>query len=247
MHTFLVVTQNPAASAPAWLDYLEPLYRENVKTQQKPVWQLLNFPEKLAIDDIRDLQNQLATIGRVGEYVFVLTDVHLATSVVQNAMLKILEEPPANVTFILTTTALAPILATIPSRCHILFTHQENIDTSIFPSLDDLDYTHWTTQNPSTLAALITKAFSDNQNQLKKTHPELTPTALALVAFNFYLHQITEKLPQTANLTFDRHVLACLANALKLLRANVSPKNVFYAFAIAVTTPAHTITLAGTS
>lgn len=247
MHSFLVVTQNTAATPQNWLDYLEPLYRAHVPSKQKPVWQLLNFPEKLAIDDIRELQSNLATIGRVGEYVFVLTDCHLATTVVQNAMLKILEEPPTNVTFLLTTTSLEPILATVQSRCHILLTHSENIDSSLFPSLDDLDYAHWSTQNPSALAALITKAFSDNQNQLKKTHPELTSTAIALAACNYYLHQITEKLPTSTALDSDRHALAALNAALKLLRANVTPKNVFYTLAISVTTPDHATALSGTS
>jgi DNA polymerase-3 subunit gamma/tau len=58
---------------------------------------------------------QYAPVGK--RKVFILDEVHMFSQGAWNALLKILEEPPAGVTFILCTTELQKVPATIISRC----------------------------------------------------------------------------------------------------------------------------------
>ncbi|MCD6417368.1 DNA polymerase III subunit gamma/tau [bacterium] len=69
------------------------------------------------IDDARDLQAniQYATVGRYK--VIIIDEVHMLTREAFNALLKTLEEPPANVVFIFATTEPNAVPLTIMSRC----------------------------------------------------------------------------------------------------------------------------------
>ena len=51
---------------------------------------------------------------------YVISDFHNASAIFQNKLLKILEEPPAGVYFLLGTAALAPVLDTVKSRVKLL-------------------------------------------------------------------------------------------------------------------------------
>ena len=140
MPSFLVVSNFVSLQPDEWRDYLRSLLADKGQSFAKvTVWQFVNLPQKLLIDDVRELQTQLATHGHE-PLVFVCTQLEQTSSVVQNSLLKMLEEPPVNVTLILTTTNLQAILPTIQSRCQII-TDQKNIDKSsiIWPTLDELD------------------------------------------------------------------------------------------------------------
>lgn len=70
------------------------------------------------IDEIRDLREKVKFSPSEGEYkVYIIDEVHMLTKEAFNALLKTLEEPPANVVFILATTEPHKILPTIISRC----------------------------------------------------------------------------------------------------------------------------------
>ncbi|HEX4662392.1 MAG TPA: DNA polymerase III subunit gamma/tau, partial [Candidatus Saccharimonadales bacterium] len=69
------------------------------------------------IDDIRDLREKVHIAPTSAAYkVFIIDEVHMLTSESFNALLKVLEEPPAHVVFILATTELHKLPATIVSR-----------------------------------------------------------------------------------------------------------------------------------
>lgn len=69
------------------------------------------------IDDIRDLREKVHTAPTSAAYkVYIIDEVHMLTGESFNALLKILEEPPAHVIFILATTELHKLPATIVSR-----------------------------------------------------------------------------------------------------------------------------------
>lgn len=73
------------------------------------------------IDDVRQLKEQVAVPPAEGQVaVFILDEVHMLTTEAFNALLKLLEEPPAHVMFILATTELAKIPATVVSRCTLI-------------------------------------------------------------------------------------------------------------------------------
>lgn len=70
------------------------------------------------IDDIRELRNSVQTLPFDSKYkVYIIDEVHMLTKEAFNALLKTLEEPPAHVIFILATTEVDKLPATIVSRC----------------------------------------------------------------------------------------------------------------------------------
>ena len=69
------------------------------------------------IDDIRDLRDKVHIAPTSAKYkVYIIDEVHMLTGESFNALLKTLEEPPAHVIFILATTELHKVPATIVSR-----------------------------------------------------------------------------------------------------------------------------------
>ena len=70
------------------------------------------------IDEIRELRETVKFAPALGRYkVYIIDEVHMLTSEAFNALLKTLEEPPPRVVFILATTELQKVPATIQSRC----------------------------------------------------------------------------------------------------------------------------------
>ncbi len=70
------------------------------------------------VDEIRDLRDKVKYMPSVGKYkVYIIDEVHMLTTGAFNALLKTLEEPPKHVIFILATTEVYKIPATILSRC----------------------------------------------------------------------------------------------------------------------------------
>ncbi|NLT34308.1 MAG: DNA polymerase III subunit gamma/tau [Gaiellales bacterium] len=70
------------------------------------------------IDDIRDIRDNSHFAPVEGRMkVYIVDEVHMLTTEAFNALLKILEEPPAHVIFILATTEPHKVLPTILSRC----------------------------------------------------------------------------------------------------------------------------------
>ena len=70
------------------------------------------------IDEIRDLRDRVnlaPTQGRMK--VYIIDEVHMLTTEAFNALLKMLEEPPEHVVFVLATTEKHKVLPTIISRC----------------------------------------------------------------------------------------------------------------------------------
>lgn len=69
------------------------------------------------IDDIRDLRDKVHIAPASAAYkVYIIDEVHMLTGESFNALLKTLEEPPAHVIFILATTEVHKVPATIISR-----------------------------------------------------------------------------------------------------------------------------------
>lgn len=70
------------------------------------------------VDEIRELREKVKYPPVVGKYkVYIIDEVHMLSISAFNALLKTLEEPPANTVFILATTEVHKLPATILSRC----------------------------------------------------------------------------------------------------------------------------------
>lgn len=71
-----------------------------------------------SVDNIRDLRDEVNFTPAAAKYrVYIIDEVHMLSSGAFNALLKTLEEPPSHVLFILATTEVQKLPATILSRC----------------------------------------------------------------------------------------------------------------------------------
>ncbi len=71
-----------------------------------------------SVQNIRELRDMINYKPAAGKYrVYIIDEVHMLSSGAFNALLKTLEEPPAHVIFILATTEVHKLPATILSRC----------------------------------------------------------------------------------------------------------------------------------
>lgn len=70
------------------------------------------------VDNIRDIRDEVRyTPASVKKRVYIIDEVHMLSQGAFNALLKTLEEPPEHVLFILATTEINKVPATILSRC----------------------------------------------------------------------------------------------------------------------------------
>ncbi len=70
------------------------------------------------VDYVRDLRDEAVySPANVKKRVYIIDEVHMFSTSAFNALLKIMEEPPEHVVFILATTELHKVPATISSRC----------------------------------------------------------------------------------------------------------------------------------
>jgi DNA polymerase-3 subunit gamma/tau len=71
-----------------------------------------------SVDDVRELREKINYSPSVGRFkVYIIDEVHMLSNAAFNAMLKTLEEPPAHAIFVLATTEVHKIPATVLSRC----------------------------------------------------------------------------------------------------------------------------------
>ncbi len=71
-----------------------------------------------SVEDARNILEKVRYAPVNGKYkIYIIDEVHMLTTEASNTLLKTLEEPPANVVFILATTEAHKVLETIVSRC----------------------------------------------------------------------------------------------------------------------------------
>jgi DNA polymerase-3 subunit gamma/tau len=71
-----------------------------------------------SVDDIRELRDNINFSPSQGRFkVYIIDEVHMLSTSAFNALLKTLEEPPSHVIFVLATTEIHKIPATVLSRC----------------------------------------------------------------------------------------------------------------------------------
>jgi DNA polymerase-3 subunit gamma/tau len=71
-----------------------------------------------SVDDIRELRDNINFTPSQGRFkVYIIDEVHMLSTSAFNALLKTLEEPPSHVIFVLATTEIHKIPATVLSRC----------------------------------------------------------------------------------------------------------------------------------
>ena len=70
------------------------------------------------VDDVRELRDKINFSPSQGKYkIYIIDEVHMLSTAAFNALLKTLEEPPPHAIFVLATTEIHKIPATVLSRC----------------------------------------------------------------------------------------------------------------------------------
>lgn len=71
-----------------------------------------------SVEDVRDLRDKINFAPNLGRFkVYIIDEVHMLSTAAFNALLKTLEEPPPHAIFVLATTEVHKIPATVLSRC----------------------------------------------------------------------------------------------------------------------------------
>lgn len=92
----------------------------------------------ITIKQIQDLRTPLSISTRLPRLVWI-EEANLMTTPAQNALLKLLEEPPVNTSFYLTCQSASMLLPTVRSRCQtISLTLHSPLYTSHLPELKEL-------------------------------------------------------------------------------------------------------------
>lgn len=71
-----------------------------------------------SVDDARDLREKVAYASYTGRWkVYIIDECHMLSPAANNALLKVLEEPPSHVVFVFATTEPNKVLQTVLDRC----------------------------------------------------------------------------------------------------------------------------------
>ena len=130
------------------------------------------------VENIRELRDKAMLAPTTGKYkVYIIDEIHMLSKNAFNALLKILEEPPAHVVFIFATTNPEKIPATILSRVQIF--HFKLADKSVMqPFLENICQKEGINIEKDALSLLIEQgggSFRDSLSildQLSNLHPD---------------------------------------------------------------------------
>jgi DNA polymerase-3 subunit gamma/tau len=87
----------------------------------------LDAASKTGVNDMREVIESARYVPILSKYkLYIIDEVHMLSNSAFNALLKILEEPPANVIFIFATTEFRKIPMTVISRCQKFDFHRFN-------------------------------------------------------------------------------------------------------------------------
>jgi DNA polymerase-3 subunit gamma/tau len=107
-----------------------------------------------SVEDVRDLRDKINFSPNQGRYkVYIIDEVHMLSTAAFNALLKTLEEPPAHAIFILATTEINKIPATVLSRCQRHEFRRVPVD-DIVTQLQKIVETEKLTITPDALASI---------------------------------------------------------------------------------------------
>lgn len=153
------------------------------------------------IDDIRELTAKVGLSPGDGLInVVIIDEVHMLTTEAFNALLKVLEEPPAHVVFILATTDVQKMPATVLSRCQVI-QYRKADPSEIEKSLRGIAESEGITLDQESLSALVAVAdgsFRDGVKifeQIAKGKSRVTLTDVEMV-LGKSVREIAEKLLQ---------------------------------------------------
>jgi DNA polymerase III delta prime subunit len=158
----------------------------------------------ITIEQIRSLYD-LTKTGR--SQLVTLVDAHELGTDAQNAFLKLLEEPPANVYFVLTVNSANELLSTIRSRARIVEVYRPS-------ELNFIDYYKNNTEDfiklvrtANYLPGLVSKAVADEKTKVT-IQGEMND------AKNFYISDTYERIKYLSSINYEKDKVKTLLSKL---------------------------------
>ena len=148
------------------------------------------------IDEIRDLREKVRFAPTAGKYkVYVIDECHMLTKEAFNALLKTLEEPPAHAVFVLATTELHKVPATILSRAQLFDFKKAKIDEvmSLLESVAKKENIKIEPEALQLVARLAYGAYRDALTLLDQVASIKTDGQITLAQVQAVLGQATEQ------------------------------------------------------
>ena len=182
---------------------------------QNPFIQINTDPRTvIPIERIRELKNEAKYASyEGGKKIYIISDADKMAREGANALLKLLEEPPDSLILILTTSSLNAMLATIRSRCHLIYfprltyKEAESIVARYLPIDDEIKrLIRFSERNLKKIFASFEDTI-DPQNRLVYDYMKAIASADILS-----LHEITEQVTKPR----DKNYLMELLNLLIL-------------------------------
>jgi len=169
--------------------------KEVIKGQSLDVIEI-DAASNRGIDEIRDLREKIKFAPTISQYkIYVIDECHMLTKEAFNALLKTLEEPPAHAIFVLATTELHKVPATILSRVQIFDFHKAKIE-EIVAMLQSIAKAEKLAIEPEVfklIARLAYGAYRDAVTMLDQVANLQTKEKITLARVQMILGQTTEK------------------------------------------------------
>jgi len=143
-----------------------------MQLMQHPDFIEIDAASHTGVDNVRLLIESATLLPLIGnKKIYLIDEAHMLSKAACNAFLKILEEPPKNVLFILATTAPEKILETVRSRCFQLFFNpvNENIQTDHLCSIANKEHIVHTREGVARIVRMSKGSVRDGVNMLDQT------------------------------------------------------------------------------
>jgi DNA polymerase III delta prime subunit len=205
----IFVVDNLVNSASILTNFLEKSRSKN-KANQLVHW-LGDIETPFSIDEVRKLQAEL-TYGRPPneEWLFVIQNGDQIGLPAQQAMLKILEEPPAQTHVCIITTQPELLLPTILSRCELIPLHSHS---------DDLQTNEVDLAEATIIFEKISQASYSELVNIAGQYKERSDGKILFLLLQNQIYQRLKKIPTQSKLISQ---LQHLQNGLNLLQTNVN-------------------------
>ena len=181
---------------------------------------------EIYVDQIREIVASAPILPNEAERkVYIIRDAGTMNAAAQNALLKVLEEPPRFVSFLLVAESPAALLETVRSRCVTL--HRFGEDAAVSPEARELAERYLTYAAAGATISLLSFA-NENADRSNAEMAEFVTAAQTLLADMLCGRLPDRKLPRAELL----RLVALMRTAETYLRFNVSTKHVLGLLAV---------------
>lgn len=165
----------------------------------------MDAASKTGVNDVRDIIEGAAYRAVSARYkIYIIDEVHMLSDSAFNALLKTLEEPPENVKFILATTEIRKVPATILSRCQRFDLRRVKTD-ELATHLGSIAEAETISAEPAALKAIARAAEGSVRDALS-----MLDQAAAMSADNITEQAVTDMLGQAGAEQVIAILTACL-------------------------------------